>query len=71
MLIRAAALPEPRLQAHVLDYRLDFLWPELRLALEIDAYGTHGSRARFESDRWRDARLLAEAGIIVLRVTEA
>ena len=69
-LIRAADLPEPNLQVYVLGYRIDFLWPELGLALEVDAYGTHGSRRRFESDRRRDARLLTEKGIIVLRVTE-
>jgi hypothetical protein len=71
ILIRAAGLPEPVLRAYVLGYRLDFYWPELRLALEVDAYGTHGSRRRFESDRRRDARLLTEKGITVLRVTEA
>lgn len=69
-LIRAAGLPEPELQAPVLDYRLDFFWPRLRLAVEVDAYGTHGSRARFEADRRRDARLLTERGIVVLRVTK-
>jgi very-short-patch-repair endonuclease len=68
-LIRAAGLPEPELQANVLGYRLDFYWPDLKLALEVDAYGTHGSPARFEADRRRDARLLAEAGIVVLRFT--
>jgi very-short-patch-repair endonuclease len=70
-LLRAADLPEPDLQVYVLGYRIDFLWPELGLALEVDAYGTHGSRRRFESDRRRDARLLTEKGITVLRVTEA
>ena len=70
-LIRAAALPEPDLQVNVLDYRLDFFWPALRLAVEVDAYGTHGSRARFEADRRRDARLLTEQGIVVLRLTAA
>jgi very-short-patch-repair endonuclease len=70
-LIRAADLPEPQLQAYVLGYRLDFFWPELRLALEVDAYGTHGSRRRFESDRRRDARLLTERGVTVLRITDA
>ena len=70
-LIRAGGLPEPRLRVHVLGYRLDFFWPELGLAVEVDAYGTHGSRARFESDRRRDARLLTEEGIYVLRLTRA
>jgi very-short-patch-repair endonuclease len=69
-LIRAAGLPEPRPGVSVLGYRLDFLWPGLRLAVEVDAYGTHGSRARFEADRRRDARLLSEKGIVVLRVTK-
>jgi len=70
-LIRAAALPEPRLQTSVLGYRLDFLWPELGLAVEVDAYGTHGAPARFEADRRRDARLMTEAQVIVLRFTRA
>lgn len=70
-LIRAAGLPEPLPQVDVLGYRVDFLWPELRLAVEVDAYGTHGSPARFESDRRRDARLLTEKGIVVIRVTKA
>jgi very-short-patch-repair endonuclease len=70
-LIRAAALPEPELRVQVLDYRLDFYWRSLGLAVEVDAYGTHGSRSRFEADRRRDARLLTEKGIIVLRLTKA
>lgn len=70
-LIRAAGLPEPQLQHHVRGYRLDFFWPALRLAVEVDAYTTHGSPGRFEADRRRDAKLLAEAGIIVIRVTKA
>jgi very-short-patch-repair endonuclease len=69
-MIRAAGLPEPRLQVSLLDYRIDFFWPDLRLAVEVDAYGTHGSPARFEADRRRDARLLSEKGIVVLRVTK-
>ena len=68
-LIRSAGLPEPQSEFHVLEYRLDLFWPELNLAVEVDAYGTHGSPARFESDRRRDARLLAEMGILVVRIT--
>jgi very-short-patch-repair endonuclease len=70
-LIRAAGLPEPRLRIPMLGYRLDFFWPELGLAVEVDSYGTHGSRRRFEGDRQRDARLLTEMGIVVLRLTRA
>lgn len=70
-LIRAAALPGPQLQAPMLGYVLDFFWPELKLAVEVDAYGSHGSVARFEADRRRDARLLTERGIATLRFTRA
>ncbi len=70
-LIRDAGLPEPKLRVHMLDYRLDLYWPDLNLAVEIDAYGTHGSPERFESDRRRDARLFAEFGITVLRITQS
>jgi very-short-patch-repair endonuclease len=70
-MIRAAGLPEPRTRFPMLGYALDFYWPGLQLAVEVDAYGTHGSRARFEADRRRDARLLTERGVETLRVTKA
>jgi very-short-patch-repair endonuclease len=38
-------------------YRLDFAWPDLRLAVEPDGYAAHGSRAAFERDRRRWADL--------------
>lgn len=70
-LIAAAGLPPGKTRVTILGYRLDFYWPDLRLAVEVDAYGTHGSASRFESDRRRDARLLTEMGIIVIRFTRA
>ena len=70
-LIRVGGLPEPHTQVRMLDYVLDFLWPELGLSVEVDAYGTHGSPARFEADRRRDARLLTQKGISVLRLTKS
>jgi very-short-patch-repair endonuclease len=69
-LIRRAGLPEPRAQVHVLGHPVDFMWPELKLAVEVDTYGTHGSPARFERDRRLDAEILAATGISVLRVTD-
>ena len=68
-LIRESGLPPADLRVELLGYRIDFLWSELGLAVEVDAYGTHGSPARFEADRRRDARLLTEKGISVLRLT--
>jgi very-short-patch-repair endonuclease len=41
---------------------------EERLAVEIDTFETHGSKAAFERDRRRDADLRA-AGVEVERVT--
>jgi very-short-patch-repair endonuclease len=67
-LIRAAALPVPRLNAHVANHEADFLWPTERLVVEVDGYAWHSSRNRFEGDRARDATITA-AGFTVLRTT--
>jgi very-short-patch-repair endonuclease len=67
-LVRAAGLPAPLTNAHVAGLEVDLLWREQRLVVEVDGYAFHGSRAAFERDRRRDARLLA-AGYRVLRIT--
>jgi very-short-patch-repair endonuclease/predicted transcriptional regulator of viral defense system len=67
-LIRAAALPTPRLNARVAGHEVDFHWQAERLVVEVDGYAWHSSRNRFERDRARDATLTA-AGFAVLRVT--
>jgi len=67
-LVRQAGLPQPVSQHATGRYRLDFAWPELRVAVETDGWATHGRRQAFEDDRARDAFLLV-AGWRVLRVT--
>jgi very-short-patch-repair endonuclease len=67
-LTRRAGLPQPEAQYRLGPYRLDFAWPELRVAVETDGWATHGRRPAFEDDRARDAELLAR-GWRVLRVT--
>lgn len=67
-LARRAGLPQPHAQYRVGRYRLDFAWPELRVAVETDGWATHGPREGFEADRARDAALMAR-GWRVLRVT--
>ena len=67
-LTRRAGLPQPRAQYRLGPYRLDFAWPELKVAVETDGWGTHGRRRGFEDDRATDAKLLAR-GWRVLRVT--
>jgi REase_MTES_1575/Transcriptional regulator, AbiEi antitoxin/AbiEi antitoxin C-terminal domain len=67
-----AGLPRPscnvrlRIEGHVLE--VDLLWEEQRLAIETDGEETHGTRAAFQRDRWRD-QLLTAAGYRTARVT--
>jgi very-short-patch-repair endonuclease len=67
-LLKAAGLPEPRVNVSLLGYTADFLWPEHELILEVDGYGSHGHRLAFERDRRRDQVHIA-AGYTVIRVT--
>jgi very-short-patch-repair endonuclease len=52
----------------VAGYELDVYWPELRFAVELDVYATHGTHEPFEEDRLRDEDLKL-AGIELTRVT--
>jgi very-short-patch-repair endonuclease len=67
-LIRAAELPQPEMNLPLHGLKVDCMWRELRLVVEVDGYRYHGSRAKFESDRRRDA-ILKAAGWVVVRVT--
>jgi very-short-patch-repair endonuclease len=65
-------LPHPecnvrlKIDGHVLE--IDLLWEEQRLAIETDGEETHGTRAAFQRDRWRDQHLVA-AGYRTARIT--
>lgn len=65
-LIRRAGLPRPSMNFVIGGYELDAYWPEHLLAVELDTYGTHGSRLSFEEDRKR-ARKLGLLGITLER----
>jgi very-short-patch-repair endonuclease len=67
-LCRRHSLPQPEVNAPLLDYVVDFLWPEAWLVVEVDGRATHGTRRAFQADRDRDGRL-AVAGFRVLRFT--
>jgi Transcriptional regulator, AbiEi antitoxin/Protein of unknown function (DUF559) len=67
-LMAAAEVPAPVLNARIAGYEVDAYWPGQRLAVEIDGFRFHASRAAFERDRRRDAALQA-AGVRVLRLT--
>jgi very-short-patch-repair endonuclease len=67
-LTRRARLPQPRANARVGGYEVDFLWPEERVIVEVDSWAHHSSRASFEQDRRKRADLQA-ADYTVLPVT--
>jgi very-short-patch-repair endonuclease len=47
--------------------RVDLVWPQGRLVVELDGYGSHGNRSAFIYDRQRDYEL-ALSGYVVLRL---
>ncbi|HEX6588757.1 MAG TPA: type IV toxin-antitoxin system AbiEi family antitoxin domain-containing protein [Longimicrobiales bacterium] len=67
-LVRRAGLPAPQTNAHLGGFEIDFLWPDYNLAVEVDGFRYHASRASFESDRRRSARL-ASLGVQVVPLT--
>jgi very-short-patch-repair endonuclease len=68
-LVRAAGLPEPEMNVLVEGELVDALWRDARLIVEVDGYHYHKSRAQFEADRRRDAKLQV-AGYRVVRLTQ-
>lgn len=67
-LCRKAELQQPLVNARVEGFRADFLWPDVKLILEVDGHRSHGGRMAFEADRKRDQVHVA-AGYAVIRVT--
>ncbi len=71
-LLRRAGLPLPVRQHPVRvlgrSFVLDFAYPDVRLFLEGDGFGVHGTRSSFEGDRDRQ-NLLVVAGWRPLRFT--
>lgn len=67
-MLRGAGVPRPRANAVIAGMEVDFLFPEHRLAVEIDGFAFHRQRPAFEDDRSRSAALAAR-GIMVLRFT--
>lgn len=67
-LIKAAGLPMPRFQHPCGRFRLDFAYPGLMIAIEVDGYGPRSTRRRFQSDLDRQ-NFLVGRGWTVLRFT--
>ncbi|MEV4312746.1 DUF559 domain-containing protein [Actinocrispum sp. NPDC049592] len=74
LMLADAGLPPPVPQYPIVGidgtvrYRLDFAWPDLRIALEYDGYAAHEGREGRDSSRDLD---LMKRGWIVLRATSA
>ena len=68
-LVIDAGITAPSMNFNAQGYELDAYWPELRFAVELDLYETHGSRAAFERDRLRQEELKL-LGIESIRVTK-
>ena len=66
--VRGAGLPDPSMNFNAHGYELDAYWPDLRFAVELDLFETHGTRAAFERDRLRQEELKL-VGIEMIRVT--
>jgi hypothetical protein len=67
-LVRRFGLPQPVFQYRFGRFRIDFAWPRFKVAVEVDGYQFHGSRAAWQADRARQ-NVLGAAGWVVLRFT--
>lgn len=67
-LCTSAHIPQPEVNALVAGDEVDFLWRRAKLVVEADGRETHLTRAAFETDRARDARLTV-LGFRVVRFT--
>jgi hypothetical protein len=63
-------LPLPETQVPIGPYRVDFLWRDCNLVVEIDDRGSHDGYIAFREDRVRD-RAMKARGLDVLRFTRA
>ena len=54
-LLRAREITGYEVNAVIAGHEVDFLWPDLRLAVEVDGYDAHSGRIAFERDRLKVA----------------
>jgi hypothetical protein len=66
--VRRAGIPAPSMNFNAHGCELDAYWPELRFAVELDLFETHGTRAAFERDHVRQEELKL-LGIEMIRIT--
>jgi very-short-patch-repair endonuclease len=66
--IRQASLPSPVFNAQVGQWKVDALWPEHRLAVEVNGYAAHSSPWAHDRDHRKEQHLLG-AGFATRRFT--
>ena len=66
--VESKRFPRPHTNQPIGPYEWDFVWREQRVVVELDGYGSHGTRRDFERDRAKD-RYLSVRGWRVIRVT--
>jgi hypothetical protein len=67
----AHGLPQPVVNATIAGHEVDAYFEAERVIVELDGFEVHRTRAQFERDRARDARILAATGIPTVRLTHA
>lgn len=67
-LLEEYGLPRPATNYVEAGYELDVYWPELRFAIELEVFETHGTRLSFEEDPVRQETLKL-AGIEMIWIT--
>jgi hypothetical protein len=68
-IVTAFNLPVPEINEHVNGERVDFLYREHRLIVEVDGYDAHSDPVQFAEDRRRDREILIATGISTIRFT--
>jgi very-short-patch-repair endonuclease len=67
--VRSQKLPLPEINVHVGAYRVDALFGDRALVVELDGWATHKTWAAFQRDRRQDQDILAYFGIPTVRLT--
>jgi predicted transcriptional regulator of viral defense system/very-short-patch-repair endonuclease len=68
-LCEEARIPTPELNQRIAGWEVDALWREERIAVELDGYDNHRSRAQVKRDRRKEMALRA-AGFTPVRYSE-
>ena len=68
--VRHFGLPTPQINVKIGGYLVDALFAAEKVIVELDGWEFHSDRRAFESDRERDAALLA-LGYVTIRITWA